>query len=108
MKLLEAQPTLVRSWNFEQFVTTFQKCFLTLEEYGEPVAERKKVRDLINAIDKSTSIGMTTAIAAILASDVLSNNFTQASNYLTQFVLANKSLMNHRQVAGATSGTKGG
>jgi hypothetical protein len=38
----------------------------------------------------------------------LSNNFTQASNYLTQFVLANKSLMNHQQIAGATTGVKGG
>ena len=76
-----------------------------LEEYGELVPEHKKVRDLLDAIDKSTSIRMSTVIAPILATPALSNSFAEASNYLTNFVITNKSLINHHRQASAAAAT---
>jgi hypothetical protein len=78
-----------RNWTFEQYITTFQKSHQILLEYGEPVPEAKKVRDMIDGIDHS-SVLMASGIATLKAQPLLLEDFHAASNFLCNFVAANK------------------
>jgi hypothetical protein len=47
---------------------------------------------------------MASGIAMVRATDTLLNDFTAASNYLSNFVTANKSLLSHRNVSSVSAG----
>ena len=78
-----------RNWTFKIYVTLHQKSHQILEEFGEPVPPAKQVRDLIDRIDRSNGM-MAAALATLLASNNLQEDFQAASGYLCNFVAANK------------------
>ena len=96
-----------RNWMFEMYVTLHQKSHQTLEEYGEPVPPAKQVRDLIDGIDRSNGM-MAAALATLLATNNLHEDFQAASGYLCNFVAANKSKNTTRNISGVGSGGRGG
>jgi hypothetical protein len=80
--------TETRNWTFEQYITLLSRAHQTLEEYGEPVAESKKVQDLLDGIEPNAF--MVAGIAQVMADPAKKRDFTEASNYLSQFVSTNK------------------
>ena len=96
-----------QKWTFEMYVTLHQKSHQTLEEYGKPVPLAKQVRDLIDGIDRSNGM-MAAALATLLATKNLREDFQAASGYLFNFVAANKSENQTRNISGVGSGGRGG
>ena len=96
-----------RNWMFKMYVTLHQKSHQTLEEYGKPVPPAKQVQDLINGIDRSNGM-MAAALATLLATNNLREDFQAASGYLCNFVAANKSENQTRNISGVGSGGWGG
>ncbi|MGH7974029.1 MAG: hypothetical protein ACREBR_00785 [bacterium] len=77
-----------RNFTFETFTNIHQRAHQDLKRLGEIVTEKKKVRDFINNIhDPNLGIGK----ANVLAHAPYSNDFTLASNYLSNFVVRFKS-----------------
>ena len=87
-----------QNWTFEMYVTLHQKSHQTLEEYGKPVPPAKQVQDLIDGINRSNGM-MAAALAALLATNNLCDNFQAASGYLCNFVAANKSENQTRNIS---------
>ena len=75
---------------FESYVGKFQDCFEILAEYGEPVAEKKKVTDFIGGIHVANP-KLRAAIAHVEASEGLLEDFTATSDYLSTIVTRHKS-----------------
>ena len=95
------------NWTFKMYVTIHQKSHQILEEYGKLVPPAKQVRDLINRIDRSNRM-MAAALATLLATNNLREDFQAASGYLCNFVAANKSKNQARNISGVGSGGWGG
>ena len=72
------------------YVTLHQKSHQTLEEYGKLVPPAKQVQDLIDRIDCSNRM-IVAALATLLATNNMHEDFQAASGYLCNFVAANKS-----------------
>ena len=89
------------------YVTLHQKSHEILEEYGKPVPLAKQVRDLIDGIDCTNGM-MATALATLLATNNLHEDFQVASGYLCNFVAANKNENQSRNISGVGSGGQGG
>ena len=87
-----------QNWTFEMFVTLHQKSHQTLEEYGEPVPLAKQVQDLIDRINHSNRM-MAVALATLLATNNLHEDFQAASGYLSNFVAANKNKNQTRNIS---------
>ena len=96
-----------RNWTFKMYVTLHQKSHEILEEYGKPVPLAKQVRDLIDGIDCTNGM-MATALATLLATNNLHEDFQVASGYLCNFVAANKNENQSRNISGVGSGGQGG
>jgi hypothetical protein len=95
-----------RGWSFEQFTTVLSKAYRVLEEYDEPVAESKKVADLLGQIE---SVGMMQAgVAAVLSSTEMLESFTAATNYLSKLVKPMQNDRNSRQISANESRMGGG
>ena len=96
-----------RNWTLEMYVTLHQKSHQTLEEYGKLVPPAKQVRDLIDGIDRSNRM-MAAALATLLATNNLREDFQAASGYLCNFVAANKNENQTRNISGVGSRGQGG
>ena len=96
-----------QNWTFKMYVTLHQRSHQTLEEYGEPVPPAKQVRDLINGIDRSNGM-MAAALATLLATNNLREDFQAASGYLCNFVAANKNENQTRNISVVGSRGRGG
>ena len=96
-----------RNWTFDMYVTLHQKSHQTLEEYGKPVPPAKQARDLIDGIDRSNGM-MAAALATLLATNNLHEDFQAASGYLCNFVAANKNENQTRNISGVGRGGRGG
>ena len=95
------------NWMFEMYVTLHQKSHQVLEEYGKLVPPAKQVRDLISGIDCSNRM-MAMALATLLATNNLCEDFQVVSGYLCNFVAANKSENTTRNISGVESRGRGG
>ena len=85
-------------FGFEQFVGTLQDLFEILAEYGEPVAESKKVRDFLDAIQVSNS-HITSGMAYIQGNCAYLEDFKAASDYLAAIVKNQKDSLTRRGVS---------
>ena len=95
------------NWMFKTYVTLHQKSHQTLEEYGKPVPPAKQVRDLIDGVDHSNRM-MDAALATLLATNNLQDDFQAAFGYFCNIVAANISKNQTRNISGAGSGGWGG
>ena len=96
-----------QNWMFKMYVTLHQKSHQILEEYGKPVLPAKQVQDQINGINHSNRM-MAAALATLLATNNLQEDFQVASGQLCNFVAANKSENTTRNISGVGSGGQGG
>ena len=84
-------------YTFEGFVTKLQNAYMTLAEYGEPVAETKKVNDLIEKI-KVTNPALLAGISTIVSRADLCEDFAASSSYLAKIVGKQKSALSRRNI----------
>ena len=78
-----------RHFNFESYINTLQNAFEILAEFGEPVAEAKKVSDFLDHISVNHPM-VSTGIAQINSNPAYKENFTAASNYLAAIIKDHK------------------
>jgi hypothetical protein len=90
-----------KRFSFETYVTIHQEAYEDLEQYGEPVSEDKRVRDLLQGIKDPAAKA---AKETVLATPHLRNNFTNAVTHLATSLQLNLSLQDNRNVSGVASG----
>lgn len=92
-------------FTFQQFVDRLQGAYNDLEVAGEPVAETKKVQDMLTACQDTR---LTTAIDLILGDPTKNNNFTVAQQYLQSMVNFKRHPTESRNLSAVSSGRGGG
>ena len=93
-------------FTFEDFVSNLQNAFFTLAEYGEPVAEGKKVKDFVDKI-QVTNQAVTSALAHVQADPAMLEDFARASDYVAKIVQRNKTALTRRNVKSFDTKKKG-
>lgn len=76
-----------RNFTFETYVNRHSKAHMILAEYNETLAESKKVDDFLRGIQDPSTV-MLAGKANVYGSSSMRNSFSEASNYLSNFVLA--------------------
>ncbi|MGH3055021.1 MAG: hypothetical protein ACRDL7_08605 [Gaiellaceae bacterium] len=91
-----------KNFTFETYMNIHQRAHQDLQRLGEPVPEMKKVRDfLLHIHDPLLTAGKST----VLATTTMLENFTEASNFLSNFVVRTKAMSKtERQVSGVEAG----
>ncbi|MGH3053398.1 MAG: hypothetical protein ACRDL7_00285 [Gaiellaceae bacterium] len=91
-----------KNFTFETYTNIHQRAHQDLQRLGEPVPEMKKVRDfLLHIHDPQLVAGKST----VLATPTMLENFTEASNFLSNFVVRSKTMSGtERQVSGVEAG----
>ena len=87
-------------------MSNLQNAFSTLAEYGEPVAEGKKVKDFVDKI-QVTNQAVTSALAHVQADPTMLEDFAGASDYVAKIVQRNKTALTRRNVKSFDTKKKG-
>ena len=96
------------NWTVYMYVMLHQKrIHQMLEEYGKSVSPAKQVQDLIDRIVCANRM-MAAALATLLTTNNLHEDFQAASGYVCNFVAANKYENTTRNISGVGSGGRGG
>ncbi len=90
-----------KHFSFEIYVTIHQEAFENLEQYGKPISEDKRVRDLLQGIKDPAAKA---AKETVLATPHLQNIFTNAVTHLATSLQLNLSLQDSRNISGVSSG----
>ncbi|MGH3053995.1 MAG: hypothetical protein ACRDL7_03340, partial [Gaiellaceae bacterium] len=93
-----------RNFTFETYTNVHQKAHQDLKRLDEAVPEAKKVRDFLSNIhDPQLAAGKST----VLATPKMLEDFTEASNFLANFVVRTKSMSRNERQVSAVEGGRG-
>ncbi|MGH3054606.1 MAG: hypothetical protein ACRDL7_06465, partial [Gaiellaceae bacterium] len=93
-----------KNFTFETYTNIHQRAHQDLQRLGEPVPEMKKVRDfLLHIHDPQLAAGKST----VLATPTMLESFTEASNFLSNFVVRSRSMNRTERQVSAVEGGRG-
>jgi len=94
-----------KNFDFDLYKRIHTQAHADLKRYGEPVPETKKVKDFLDGITETSLQPVKYTIAGF---PHLMNNFTEASNYISQIIDLNKKNDSiTRQISGFSSQGRG-
>lgn len=94
-----------RNFTFEIYVNRHTRAHMVLAEYGEALAESKKVDDFLRGIQDPSTV-MLAGKANVWGSPIMRNSFSEVSNYLTNFVQSAPKA-NSRKIGSLDTGGRG-